>query len=512
MHEEHERELAKRIDELRSQDQNQTQIIQQLQAERQREQGIIENLIHSGSQEYVSREHFEAMQKALREEHNRREKELWKELEATADVFMPKTKLQEMFNEQADQIEELRRLLYQGPEGPQKRFWDENLQTFIESQNPSPTGSTAASRRGSVAAMANLRRGSAFTGAPRQRSASISVTSSALTAARASAAARMATRRGSAAPLSMAAAPRNDDAPSTARGNGAAADPGLGTPPATPDDAGATAPVSGFSPSSSLRRQAFKARQSQMTDAFNGALTPTSSPSDSALPAPSMAENYAMARKGPTSAHAGASPSSSAPSSPQGGRQARTRFELELDLASKRQQHADTQAEVAQLESMQAALTAQESVANERIAAADRELQRYRKQHTERVETPTYMLPQGDFRRITSPNPNSDQLASGEEWMAQPHVQRLLRVKEEERAKVAELRRQIQTRVLDLRQAQQERPGDMSFDDKLAFFVTAAAPINEQLEEEYKAQRNSPVHPAANVAKAMNVKYDQSDC
>jgi hypothetical protein len=158
---------------------------------------------------------------------------------------------------------------------------------------------------------------------------------------------------------------------------------------------------------------------------------------------------------------------------------------------------------------MQAALTAQESAANERIAAADRELERYRKQH---VETPTYMLPQGDFRRITSPNPNSDQLASGEEWMAQPHVQRLLRVKEEERAKVAELRRQIQTRVLDLRQAQQERPGDMSFDDKLAFFVTAAAPINEQLEEEYKAQRDSPAHSAAHVAKAMNVKYDHSDC
>ena len=224
--------------------------------------------------------------------------------------------------------------------------------------------------------------------------------------------------------------------------------------------------------------------------------------------------SLSRARHSPLSVHTETLPSTSAPSSPRDAKpsQARTRFELELDLASKRQQHADTQADVAQLETMQATLAAQESTADERIAAANRELERYRKQHMASAEAPTYMLPQGDFRRITSPNPDSDRLASGEEWMSQPHVQRLLRVKEEERAKVADLRRQIQTKVLDLRQRQHDQPGDMSFDDKLAYFVTAAAPLNEQLEEEYKTKRGGPAHPPAHVAEAMNVKYDQTNC
>lgn len=487
MHEQRERELAQRIEDLRSEGGVQQHVVAELQAQRERERGIIDDLLKKGMQDYVSREQFEAMQQSLRDEHKRREEELWRELEATADVFMPKTKLQEMFNDHANQIEELRRLLAQQPEGPQKRVWDENLQTFVSTDPPSPTGSTMASRRGSMVAMANVRRGSTAALPPRPRAASTSAESSAVAAARAAAISRAANRK-------------------------------------------AAAPADG-----SLRRKAFQGNRSATATELTANSSGARNGNDRNGAEPNLEDGFGfgvdagasrdlspLARHTPLAVHHEASPTSGGGSPDRrqsSSNEPRTRFDLELDLASKKQQYTDTQADVARLETMQAQLEAQEAASKERIAAADRELERYRRQqggHVQKpdgaAEHPTYMLPQGEFRRIASPNPEADTLASGEEWMAQPHVQRLLKIKEEERAKTAGLRRQVQTKVLELRDRQHDRPGDLSFDDKLAFFFTAQVPINERLQEEYESSRHGAAGANAHVAQAMNVKYDGTSC
>ncbi len=61
---------------------------------------------------------------------------MWRELEATSDVFMPKTQLMKILNSHAAQIDGIIARLPKPVEMQMKRVWDEDLQTFVEMSVP----------------------------------------------------------------------------------------------------------------------------------------------------------------------------------------------------------------------------------------------------------------------------------------------------------------------------------------------------------------------------------------
>ena len=68
----------------------------------------------------------------LESDQARRASDFFKELESAGDAFMPKSQLQRILNAQAAEIDELRRLISKPAEAEKRRVWDENLQTFVE--------------------------------------------------------------------------------------------------------------------------------------------------------------------------------------------------------------------------------------------------------------------------------------------------------------------------------------------------------------------------------------------
>lgn len=82
---------------------------------------------------------------------------------------------------------------------------------------------------------------------------------------------------------------------------------------------------------------------------------------------------------------------------------------------------------------------------------------------------PTSMLP------ITA-----DVKLEGEEWMFDPKVQRLLKIKEEARNKVGRLRLESSKKIMRLRQTQKLKPQQLSFHEKMAYFTTKHIKIHEE--------------------------------
>lgn len=120
---------------------------EKLDSDKQRERELINELIENGLdlqvlENYVSKAKLEEQIARIEENREREKEELWNELEATADVFMPKTKLQEILNGHAAQLDELRRMMTAKPEQVSaKRVWNDNTQTFEEhSDDDSDTG------------------------------------------------------------------------------------------------------------------------------------------------------------------------------------------------------------------------------------------------------------------------------------------------------------------------------------------------------------------------------------
>ena len=138
--------LAQRVEELENENNTQRQRIDQVHLMRQREQDALQIYAQQGRDmsDYVSKaqlaEHLNQMRSAREEET----KELWRELEATSDIFMPKTKLEAILNAHESQLDEIRRLLSARPQESvsARRVWNENLQTFQEVDRQLPTPAT----------------------------------------------------------------------------------------------------------------------------------------------------------------------------------------------------------------------------------------------------------------------------------------------------------------------------------------------------------------------------------
>ncbi len=106
---------------------------------KQREQSTIERLVQEGADlsvldDYVSKSLLAEHISQLKHLADSDREALWQELEATSDVFMPKTKLEAILNSHESQLDELRRLLATRPieSVSARRKWNENLQTFQE--------------------------------------------------------------------------------------------------------------------------------------------------------------------------------------------------------------------------------------------------------------------------------------------------------------------------------------------------------------------------------------------
>lgn len=612
--------MTRRLETLQQRSEQQEARLREVLTQRQQEKALMDEVLRRGGNPATD----EALGK-LRDEQKKRIEELWRELEATADVFMPKTKIQEMFNDHAAQIDELRRLLAQQPEGPQRRFWDENLQTFVESQPESQMPSAYPSRRGSMATPWYMPAN------PRNRSNSMGAASGSVAAARAAAVARINSRRASAMPATSSAGaessgePQRGGALSASResldtevstdnnprgeygeglaGSGASEGRSQGSSPSSgsfrqPAQAASVAkPTDDAARGSGSRQSADSARiesgasvrrlpasgadnKLSGSPASNSGKPAALSTHHSKLshvegPGPSVKAKSAQDNP-PTSNHESQSPANTSPrvlpsttttttSTPKqqqpvsdqqslSGTKTNTSHSLyDLDVSGELpvQRHeavmngagamlsseptsvstpalavqldqamnGATGQDLADLQKMQNELNAAEQSSTQRIAALEQELEQYRRRrggggNVNRRRAPdesqaAYLLRQGQFRRL-SQDPDSELLAAGEEWMQDPQVQRLLQVKLAEQEKLAQTRRQIQSKVLELRRRQQEQPHDMSFDEKLAYFSTAHAPVNEELREAFEGKKKQQA-PRRSVVSAFNVKYEQSD-
>lgn len=475
MQQSRDQQLTRRLEQLQQQGQLQEARLRELLAQRDRDQPLLTELLSKMDNDSTREETLASLQQ-LREEQKKREAEFWGELEATMDVFMPKTKLQEMFNDHAAQIDELRRLLNQQPRGPQRRFWDENLQTFIENSDGSAASSNPTSRRGS-----NL-----MAHHPPGRGAA-SAASAALAASAASGATNAAPRTST--PIDVPGAAAKTSTTTTA---GAAQD---GTLP---------------------RRSS----GSRLQVGVNATDTDSIASVDAATTL-SVPDHHNDGRRSSSPASAAAFTDDGlrddrhdvppdAPTPPPSDEAVFGVSQLLDDLGLDASHHS--QDDVAELQRMHSELQEAEQTSGQRIAAVEQELEHLKRQHQQGDESssgggagagstgaaggkPTqrgrsssiglqqqqqhqlHLLRQGEFRRI-SLDPRPETLLADEEWMRDPHVQRLLNIKQAEQERLADMRRRIQTKVLELRRAQHERPQDMTFGEKLAYFATANRPIH----------------------------------
>eukprot|EP00730_Choanoeca_flexa_P008280 TRINITY_DN12472_c0_g1_i2.p1 TRINITY_DN12472_c0_g1~~TRINITY_DN12472_c0_g1_i2.p1 ORF type:complete len:732 (+),score=169.50 TRINITY_DN12472_c0_g1_i2:29-2224(+) len=129
------------------------------------------------------------------------------------------------------------------------------------------------------------------------------------------------------------------------------------------------------------------------------------------------------------------------------------------------------------------------------------EKSRYRDSLSVDQEELTFMLKQGKFRHI---DPARGEF---EDWMNDAELCRQLKLHQEEFDQLEDARSELQRRIADLQARQRNDPGDLTFDDKLAFFATSSS-------KSAPTSRPGSATPGqrALIKGSMGVKYDQSFC
>ena len=110
--------------------------LQKMLEMRNSETQLIERIVKQNSEDVVTKSFFADRLAELQAQNDHEREELWHELEATTDVFMPKTQLQKILNSHAAQIDAIKARLPKPVEMQHKRVWDEDLQTFVEVSEP----------------------------------------------------------------------------------------------------------------------------------------------------------------------------------------------------------------------------------------------------------------------------------------------------------------------------------------------------------------------------------------
>lgn len=127
------REELARLRDTRGETKDKLQLLlskkEQEEAERRK---VLEEGHHLLTEMQQQREEFQSRMKMLEEKQEQQKMELMHELDATGDAFMPKSVLTKILNQQAAQIDELRRLIVKPQVVEKRRVWDDNVQMFVE--------------------------------------------------------------------------------------------------------------------------------------------------------------------------------------------------------------------------------------------------------------------------------------------------------------------------------------------------------------------------------------------
>eukprot|EP00056_Hartaetosiga_gracilis_P019074 m.12897 g.12897 ORF g.12897 m.12897 type:complete len:107 (+) comp7362_c0_seq1:399-719(+) len=94
------------------------------------------------------------MMKSMLELRKEDKEELYRELESTVEVFMPKSKVLSQFNSLSSQIDEIRQMIHSLNPERKTRVWDNDLQVFRE--KGAPHGHIHSDRRRSFSSMSHL--------------------------------------------------------------------------------------------------------------------------------------------------------------------------------------------------------------------------------------------------------------------------------------------------------------------------------------------------------------------
>ena len=95
------------------------------------------------------------------------------------------------------------------------------------------------------------------------------------------------------------------------------------------------------------------------------------------------------------------------------------------------------------------------------------------------------------IRPITPTDGSEEITLEGEEWMFDPKIQKLLKIKEEARSKVSKLRLESQKKILHLRKTQKHKPQQLSFHEKMAYFTTKDVKLDVAAVEEALRKRDA---------------------
>lgn len=385
----------------------------QLEATRKREAEMLNEFVQQGInlQDYVSRDALNQRLKELDDEYMR-------ELESTTDVFMPQTKIKEALSKQSAEIDELRRLIQQD-DGRRKRYWDDNLQTFLD-DGPIESLSARSTPHGST-------RNSPLLGRrPNRRASSVNPVS------------RIAHALASRKIKSMDERPLNSTS---------------------------VAPL-------------------QRTSSAHQPLSLGGSETASAEASEDEASEVALSTT-----------DASAP--------------IVVPVAVDSTAPVTVQDEVDELAQMSSELHEAQVKAAAKLDRTRRTLEksRYRDSLHANQEELTFMLRQGKFREL---DPTAVDV---EDWMNDPELCRQLQLHQVEYDRLEDARSELQQRIADLQARQRANPSDLTFQDKLAFFATAAKmPTANTTSTAQPQSSGQPMTSRALVKGSMGVKYDHSNC
>lgn len=536
IHETQARRLAERVEDLERENHQQRHRLEHVQQLRQREQDVLQTYVQQGRDmsfldSYVSKAQLADQLNQLRNMREEDKRDLWREMEATSDIFMPKTKLEAILNSHESQLDELRRLLSARPTERVvvRRVWNENLQTF-EEVGPRSTSSVATAPSAAIPATyptATTATTAAAAGmhyphappmpqpptrpksglelemdlaAARKEYERLERDIMQLKAVRNSLAAaeddnvreavktalgpmasgfnssRRVDYSASGAPTFVAPAPMPARLPS-APAPAAAAERGFSSslPPAASAGGG-------------VRAQGVGAGSSAFQDRFNAAAS-----MGTAHPLPHGYPSGAGA--GLAGAVASSMPPAMTvkPAQPQGhdmavgglgdGAELAASFSTKMSMgegatggrATARKVMADADYDTDDLPDSAAGGFSRG--ASSRSAGSRRGME---------IQTPVFMAapPSSGFRGTLSPvnAVDSEMLLAGEDWMLNPRVLDMLQVREDSRQRIAKLREDAQTKVVELREKARSHPSKMTFADKMAYFTTAGADIHRDIQ------------------------------
>lgn len=458
--------LARQVAEMEGASSEQRAQLESLLEAKQQEAALLRQLMERSDEmdmtKYVSRaaltEEIAAASIARQEEAQ----EIWKELEATTDVFMPKSKINAMFNAHEAQLAELRRLIPKAEQGEQKRVWNDDLQMFEDVSVPTSVARTAANS-GLPTQLEALQ--ATFQVAPNQPRTRMDLELELAATRREyqdlqNEIGELMELRDQLA-LAEAEVVSAHNSPTTSKpGSQSGSSASLGNLP---------------------RRLSQRALDAALDSAALKLANGGRAESAAAATAGSGSRAVDALDKSMSSMSMGRSRSDGAAAAAAADDEDKT-----MPPKTKSGLHLHVTAEAGRKASM--AMQSPKAAAAAAAAAAEAEQTKDELKGKTLRHTPkktNSLMRRRSFGvaepGTSQPTLETEETLAGEEWMFDPKIQQMLHIKNAARAKVAQLRQESHTKVMQLRLSQKNRPHQMTFSEKMAYFTTARVGIHEDI-------------------------------